>query len=360
LEFLIDYGLFLAKVVTIVIAIIAVIAAIAANKGSQPDHGEITVTNISDELSELEDDIRKEVLDKEQLKDYVKQQKKLEKTRAKESKKSKSEASSSNSEHNEEASGHDAAKNLFVIEFDGDVQASAVENLREEITAILTIANKNDQVLLKLESPGGMVHSYGLAASQLQRIKQAGLKLTIAVDEVAASGGYMMACVGDEIVAAPFAIIGSIGVLAQIPNFNRLLKKNDIDFEQMTAGEYKRTMTMFGENTDKGRQKFQQELEDTHELFKSFINENRPELDLTKVATGEHWYGRQALELGLIDQLSTSDDMILQMNANFKIFKIKHKIKKPLSERLPLAMGQAFQSALENLWQKSETSKLFK
>ena len=109
--------------------------------------------------------------------------------------------------------------------------------------------------------------AYGLAASQMQRIRDKKLKLTVCVDKVAASGGYMMAVVADKIIAAPFAVLGSIGVLAQVPNFHRLLKKHDVDFEMLTAGKYKRTLTMFGENTDKGREKFQEDIEDTHVLF---------------------------------------------------------------------------------------------
>ncbi|MDF5637600.1 protease SohB, partial [Vibrio parahaemolyticus] len=180
---------------------------------------------------------------------------------------------------------------LFVLDFNGSIDAKEVASLREEITAILAVAREGDEVLLRLESGGGMVHGYGLASSQLDRIKAAGLPLTISVDKVAASGGYMMACVADKIVSAPFAIVGSIGVIAQIPNFNKLLKKHDIEYEQLTAGEYKRTLTMFGENTDKARDKFKQELEETHVLFKDFIRERRPSLDLDKVATGEHWFG---------------------------------------------------------------------
>jgi serine protease SohB len=203
-------------------------------------------------------------------------------------------------------------KRIYVINFNGDMRASATENLRQEITAILSIADKDkDEVVVNLESPGGMVHGYGLAASQLARIRQHNLPLTICVDKVAASGGYMMACLANTIIAAPFAIIGSIGVVAQLPNFHRLLDKWDIDYEVLTAGEYKRTLTVFGENTDAGRQKFIADLEDTHTLFKEFVSDYRPSLDIEKVATGEHWYGKQALGLGLVDKLMTSDEYLL-------------------------------------------------
>ena len=249
---------------------------------------------------------------------------------------------------------------IFVLDFDGDVEASAVENLREEISAIVSAADEGDKVLLRLESPGGMVHAYGLAASQLTRIKDAKLELIIAVDQVAASGGYMMACVADKVLAAPFAVIGSIGVVAEVPNFHRLLKHNKVDYETHTAGEYKRTLTMFSENTDAARKKFKQELEETHDLFKHFITQNRPALSIEKVATGEHWYGTQALELGLIDGIQTSDDYILQAANDNDIFQVTFEMKKPLSQRLSLSVQGAVEKGFMSIWQKSIESRLFK
>ena len=223
---------------------------------------------------------------------------------------------------------------LAVHLFKGDIKASDVSSLREEISAILTFASKNDEIFVTLESAGGTVHGYGLAASQLKRIRDKNIKLIVAVDKVAASGGYMMACVADKIIAAPFAIIGSIGVLAQIPNFYRLLKKHNVDFEQVTVGQYKRTLTLFGENTDEDREKVQEELEETHQLFKDFIKEYRDDVDIDKIATGEHWYGKQAIELKLVDELKTSDDYLSEAVQNADIYEIDYIRKKPLSEKI--------------------------
>ena len=218
--------------------------------------------------------------------------------------------------------------------------------MREEITAILAVAMEGDEVLLRLETGGGMVHGYGLASSQLDRLKSAGIKLTISVDKVAASGGYMMACVADKIISAPFAVVGSIGVIAQLPNFNKLLKKNNIDFEQITAGEFKRTLTMFGENTDKAREKFQAEIEETHELFKGFIEVHRPALELEKVATGEHWFGKQALDLGLVDEIGTSDDFITHACKDREVLNVRYVQRKKLSEKIAGATGEAADNLL--------------
>ncbi len=230
--------------------------------------------------------------------------------------------------------GEDSRSKLFIINFKGDVKASAVESLREEVTALLSVATKNDKVLVNIDSPGGMVHTYGLAASQLKRIRDKGITLVAAVDKVAASGGYLMACVANEILAAPFAIVGSIGVLAQVPNFNKLLKKHDIEFKEITAGEYKRTLSPFGEITEKGVEKFRDQIEQTHTLFKNFVSDNRPQLDVPKIATGEYWYGTQAIELKLVDKIQTSDDYLMDHLDSHNIYSIEYRTKKTLAEKI--------------------------
>ncbi|WP_130802925.1 protease SohB [Acinetobacter ihumii] len=230
---------------------------------------------------------------------------------------------------------------VFVLDFKGDIQASAVEQLREEITLVLATAKAGkDRVVVRLESPGGMVHGYGLAAAQLVRLRDAGFHVTIVVDKVAASGGYMMACIASEIISAPFAILGSIGVVAQVPNFNRLLKQHNVDFELYTAGEYKRTVTMFGENTPEGKAKFEEELQQTHALFKHFVEKYRPQLNVDKVATGEHWYGQDALDLNLVDKLQTSDEYILGLLPQHDVYVISTRKRPTLGEKLGLQAAQ--------------------
>lgn len=230
---------------------------------------------------------------------------------------------------------------IFVLDFKGDIQASSVEHLREEITLILSTAKAGrDRIIVRLESPGGMVHGYGLAAAQLARLRDAGFNLTICVDKVAASGGYMMACIAQEIIAAPFAVVGSIGVVAQMPNFHKLLKQHNIDFDVYTAGEYKRTVTVFGENTDEDRAKFESELQQTHVLFKHFVEKYRPQLKVAEVATGEHWYGEDALKLNLVDKLETSDAYLLSLLPKHDVY-VLHSRKKPtLGEKLGLQAAQ--------------------
>ncbi|ENV11470.1 signal peptide peptidase SppA, 36K type [Acinetobacter higginsii] len=242
---------------------------------------------------------------------------------------------------------------IYVLDFKGDVQASAVDTIREEITLILATAKAgHDRVVVRLESPGGMVHGYGLAAAQLVRLRDAGFHVTICVDKVAASGGYMMACIASEIISAPFAVVGSIGVVAQVPNFNRLLKQHNVDFELYTAGEYKRTVTMFGENTPEGKAKFEEELQQTHSLFKHFVEKYRPQLHITKVATGEHWYGEDARELNLVDKLQTSDEYLLSLLPKHDIYVINTRKRTTFGEKLGLQAAQMAESLIPTVLSK--------
>ncbi|MCL1065432.1 protease SohB [Shewanella olleyana] len=337
MEFLSEYGMFLAKAVTIVVAILAVVIVVLASSMKQKaEKGELKLTDVTDELKQLEKELKEELLTKKQFKAYEKQLKADDKAAEKE---------------------ETAPSKVFVIDFKGSIDAGEVASLREEITAILTVADKDDQVLVNVESGGGMVHGYGLASSQLDRLKQAKIPLTICIDKVAASGGYMMACVADKVYAAPFAIVGSIGVVAQLPNFSRLLKKHDIDYEQHTAGDFKRTLTVFGENTDEGREKFQEELEETHVLFKEFVSKYRPDMDIAKVATGEHWYGQQAIELGLVDAISTSDDVILGLAKEHQVIKIKYQMKKKLADKIAHGASMSVDGVLNRLMERENAVK---
>jgi serine protease SohB len=344
MEFIHEYGLFLAKAVTIVVAIIIIIVTIASLllRGKQRiADGHIEIKHLNERLQEVRESLQQVLLDKHGLKQLAKAEKVAEKAQAKE----EAQARKKKAQPDDSAeTGRKPA--VFVMNFAGDIRAQAVHHLREEVTAILSVAEPKDQVVVRLESSGGMVHAYGLGASQLQRVKDGGIRLTACVDKVAASGGYMMACVADRILAAPFAVLGSIGVVAQLPNFHRLLKKHDVDYEMLTAGEYKRTLTVLGENTDKDRAKVQQDLEEIHDLFKTFVSENRPAVDITAVATGEIWYGRQALGKHLVDELKTSDAFLMELCESSEVYEVKYVEKRPLQERLGLSMESALDRIL--------------
>ena len=334
-EFLAEYGLFLAKTVTIVIAIIIIMATAVANTMKQrvEDKGSIIITHLNKEINDLKDEIVKAVEDEHTLKKVHKEEKK----KAKKEKKAKKKSLGKEG---------DAKKRIFVLNFDGDPKASQVDELRKAITAVLTMAKpEKDEVMLRLESPGGMVHAYGLAASQLQRIRSRKIPLTICVDKVAASGGYMMACVANKLIAAPFAYIGSIGVLVQMPNFNRLLKEKHVDYEMVTAGEYKRTLTMFGENTKEDREKMEEDIQEVHTLFKDFVRTSRPDMDIDKLATGETWLGSRARELGLVDETSTSDEYIVANCDNAEVYQVAYEKKKKITDKL----GSVLEGALDNI-----------
>lgn len=291
---------------------------------SRPRRGGLRIRQLNRRLDALGDTLRAEILPRRQARKLMKGRKTKDR-------------------------GKDAA-NVFVLDFKGDLFATAVSSLREEISAIAAVAGKDDEVVVRLESAGGAVPHYGLAAAQLVRLRDKGIRVTVCIDRIAASGGYMMACVADRIVAAPFAIIGSIGVVAQVPNLHRLLKKHDVDFQEMTAGEFKRTVSVFGQITDRGRQKFQEELEETHRIFKDFVKAQRPKLDVEQVATGEHWLARRGLELGLVDELRTSDEVLLERAGRASVYKVAFVKPRSLRDTLGRAAADAVDRSVSALF----------
>ena len=331
MDYLFQYFLFLAQAITVVVAILIVLSVSFAmgQRRNVAAAGHLEIRKLNARLDDLRHAVEDAVLGDGELKFLRKRQAKEDKKKAKADK---------------NFEGTDRAR-LYVLSFNGDIQASKVDLLRREITAVLTMARPSDEVLVRVESPGGMVPHYGLAASQLHRFRKRDIPLTVAVDKVAASGGYMMAAVANKVIAAPFALVGSIGVVAELPNVHRLLEKNDVDWEVLTAGEYKRTMTVFGENTEEGRAKFVDELEDTHALFKEFVAEQRPVLDVDAVATGEAWYGVRALDRALVDELCTSDEYVTAACDDRDVYEVRWiEHKKPI-ERL-LAEAQTLASNL--------------
>ena len=336
IEFLAEYGLFLLKVVTVVVGIVAIIV-VAASTGRKAAQEGLEVENLNKRHEALVDSLLQVVSNKGQRKKAAKEKKKKDKADAKET---------------------STQSRSFVIDFKGDLKASSVPSLREEVSAILDVATENDEVIVRLENHGGVVHEHGLAASQLVRIRDHNIPLVVCVDKVAASGGYLMACVANQIYAAPFAILGSIGVLAQIPNFNRMLDSHGVEFEQVTAGKYKRTVTMFGENTDEDRAKLKEELEDVHGLFKDAVAKYRPDLDLEKIATGEHWYGSQALALGLADEIKTSDELLGELVGKRDLYSVSYKIKQPLQKRLMGGIDSALEKADAAGWRQRFEARL--
>ncbi len=314
-EFFLQYGLFLAKTLTLLAGIWLVLGlAFRARRGGAGDAANrLEVVDLNDRYRDLAHSLQEASLPKKAYRQLVKAERKEEKARKK---------------------GAERRPRLFVIDFNGDIRASEVTALRNLVTAVLVDVREGDEVLVRLNNSGGLVSEHGLAASQLARLRARGVALTVAVDRMAASGGYLMACVGNRIIAAPFAVVGSIGVMAELPNFHRLLERNGVDFELHTAGEYKRTLTLFGENTEAGREKLRDQLEQTHELFKGFIAQFRPSLDLEAVATGEYWHGQRALELGLVDALQTSDDLLLEARDERDLLELKYNVRKKPMERL--------------------------
>ena len=313
-EFLLEYGMFLAKAVTVVAAVGAIVLmSVGASRKSHATG--LTIEKLNDHYRDMARGLRRALLGRAEWR----KQARLEKKQAK---------------AQDKAARERPRQRVFVLDFKGDIKATAVASLREEISAVLTVARPEDEVVLRLENFGGVVHEHGLAASQLERIRERGIPITAIVDKVAASGGYLMACVANHIVAAPFAVVGSIGVLAQIPNFHRALDARGVDFEQITAGKYKRTVTMFGRTTDEERTKLREELEEVHALFKQVVGRHRPGLDIEAVSTGEHWYGTRAQELGLVDELGSSDDYLMKRAEVADLYHLSWRARPTLQQRV--------------------------
>lgn len=333
LETLSQLVLFLIEAIIIVAAILIILAGIVGvfSKGKDLKKNKIKLKKLNDLYQEQKDHTQKTILTKKDYKQFCKAQKKTDKQAN--------------------------TKRVFVLNFQGDIRASQVEELREEISAIIAVARQSDEVILKLESPGGVVPGYGLGASQLLRLKAKHIPLTVCVDKVAASGGYLMACVADKLLAAPFAILGSIGVVAQLPNLHRFLDDKKIDFEQITAGDYKRTLSIFGKNTDEGRQKFQEDLNDIHQQFKAFVQENRPQLNIEQIATGEHWLAHKAFELRMVDSIKTSDDYILEQLSKADIFEVSYYRRKRFGLKIAENVQLTINKVLFSWWQRAQDNQ---
>ncbi len=336
-EFFAEYGLFLLKAITIVAAFVVVIGvAAAAGKRASYQEG-LEIESLNKKYEMLAAALKQAIMKKAEWKAEAKAAKERDKAEAKSDEK---------------------RPRVFIIDFKGDLKASALPSLREEVSAVLAVATTDDRIVVRLENYGGVVHEHGLAASQLVRIRDKEIPLTVAVDKVAASGGYLMACVASKIVAAPFAILGSIGVIAQLPNFNRMMDSHGIDFEQITAGKYKRNVTIFGKNTDEDRAKLKAELEDVHDLFKTAVSTYRPDLDLEKIATGEHWYGTRAIELGLVDEIKTSDELLAGLAKDMDLYRVAYKIKQPLQKRLMANVDGVLDRVDSLSWRRRFESRL--
>lgn len=367
LDFLYEYGLFLAKVITFCVAAFLVIGIMAGhNRRQQNKAGHIEVRNLNDEFEDMTDTLDHAMMDKFQFKQLRKSQEKADKVKAKQekaearklAKQAKGAGLSKQTDITIEEALLEGKKRTFVLDFDGDIKASAVEFLRHEISAVLSVAKPTDEIIMRLDSSGGMVHTYGLAASQLGRINSANIPLTICVDQVAASGGYMMACMANHITAAPFALVGSIGVVAEVPNVHRLLKKHSIDVEVLTAGEHKRSLTVIGENTRKGRDKFVEDLQQTHSLFKRWVKQQRPQLDLDQVANGDVWYGQQAIDMGLVDAVGTSDEVLQAAVKQSDVLLVEYVAKKSIGEKFGMAAATGMSILGSRIWSKVQRQSI--
>ncbi|MFC7367969.1 MULTISPECIES: protease SohB [Vreelandella] len=331
-EWIAEMGTFLLQTILVMVIVGGVLLLVVRSKESSDDGLKLHIESINDERRLRNRRLRVNTTSPGARKKLVKAFRQEEKAKQKAAKQGKGELQN--------------AQKVWVLDFHGDLKASQTEQFAQEVSAIIDVASAEDEVVVRLESAGGLVHSYGLAAAQLDRLQAAGLNTTVCIDKVAASGGYMMACTANHIKAAPFAVIGSIGVVAQVPNIHRLLKRNDIDVELLTAGKYKRTLTVLGENTEEGREKFIDDLENTHRLFKEYVSQHRPDMDIDELATGEIWYGSEALEKKLTDSVGTSEAYLVERMASAQVYHVKLEPPKTLSRKVGLAVSAGIEQAV--------------
>jgi serine protease SohB len=323
----------------IIVAAVGALAFLVARlaRSAEAKEREIKVRSLNERYADMREAMNAPLLDKKGLKALIKARKKEKKARR----------------------GDDSTKRIYVLGFKGDMRARAVRELGMAIDGVLTVARPGtDEVVLRLESPGGTVTGYGLGAAEILRLRAHGIKATASVDQVAASGGYMMAAAADRIVAAPFAVVGSIGVVAPVPNLHRLLKKNDIDFEEMTAGEFKRSVSVLGEITPTGREHFRGKLEDTHGAFKAHIARCRPNVDIEKVANGDTWLASEALALNLVDEIATGDELLFRARETARLYEVTVEARKTLLQQILGGLGVAARRAAELMVVKLSTGRL--
>jgi serine protease SohB len=327
MPFWLDVAAFVIKALIIVVALAALVFLVARlARSAETKDREIKVRSLNERYDDLRDSLNAALLDKRQRKALIKTRKKEKKARRSD----------------------DSTKRIFVLAFKGDMRARAVKELGMAIDAVLTIARPGtDEVVLRLDSPGGTVTGYGLGAAEILRLREHKIKVTASVDQVAASGGYMMACAADRIVAAPFAVVGSIGVVAPIPNLHRLLQKNEIDFEEMTAGEFKRSVSVLGEITPAGREHFRGKLEDMHGAFKTHVARCRPNVDIASVANGDTWLASEAVALGLVDEISTGDEILFRVRESARLYEVTVETPKTLMQQLLSGIGGAARAAAD-------------
>jgi serine protease SohB len=333
MAFWLDIAAFLVKALIIVAAIgsLAILIARLARSGEAKE-SEIKIRSLNERYDDMSDAMDGALLDKKERKARLKTRKKEDKAAAKARR------------------GQAPGKRIYVLGFKGDLRATAVKRLGSEIDAVLIAARPGtDEAVIRIESPGGTVTGYGLAAAEILRLREHKVKVVASIDQVAASGGYMMACAADRIVAAPFAVVGSIGVVAPVPNLHRLLQKNEIDFEEMTSGQFKRTVSVLGEITPAGREHFRGKLEDTHEAFKAHVAQCRPEVDMAKVANGDHWLAREALGLALVDEIMTGDELLFRARDSARLYEVSTEPRKTLAQQLLSGLGAAAQGVADSV-----------
>ncbi len=220
---------------------------------------------------------------------------------------------------------------LAVLRFQGlrDLNASGDQRLSEAIDEVLVNRDHFEEAVVIIDSPGGTTHGYGHAYALLERLSASGLKVTACIDRIGASGGYLMALPADRILAGPFAIVGSVGVVAGIPNVKRLLEEKGVSYRLFVAGDKKRVVHFADDDGPEVREYMDEKLAGIHTQFLQAVEKHRGDrVKLDEVRSGDHWSAEESVEkgLGLVDELQTSAEYLLERNREVALVMIERRV----------------------------------
>ncbi|WP_343192796.1 S49 family peptidase [Buchnera aphidicola (Taiwanaphis decaspermi)] len=231
--------------------------------------------------------------------------------------------------------------NLYILDYNDKIKKNKIKKLREEISSIILVAKKNDEVLLRLENTSDIVYEYGLVIAQLQRLRKKGIKLIISIDKIVSNGGYIIACVADHISASPFSIIGPINIVVNIPNIDKYTQTSNLNNQLNDCNTFTK-LTLIKNNTKIYVNKIFNKLDIKKYIRNSFIKDMRPSLNLNKIFNQNYWIGENAINEKLIDSINTSDDILFSKKDTHNLLKIKYVYKSNIVEKYIVTLNKYF------------------
>ena len=221
---------------------------------------------------------------------------------------------------------------------------------------------KIKHVAISINSPGGSpVQSHLIYSYIRQLADKKKVNVLIFAEDVAASGGYLISCAGDEIYANSSSIIGSIGVISASFGFKELIKKIGIDRRVYTAGKNKSTLDPFVDEKEEDVKRLKDIQLELHSDFIKVVETSRGKKlndpEKNNIFTGEFWTGKSALKLGLIDGIGNADQILKEKFGEDVAIKKFEKQKGWLSRKLSASVESQLSNTLNSIEEKSEWQK---